>query len=131
MSTIACLLQPTTLPPPYEPSWSRAVYHLYVVRAEDREGLMDHLKKAGIGTGIHYPIPLHLQKAYASLQYCLGDFPVTEKAAAEIVSLPMFPQLTGEQQARVVDRDPRFTSSSNRKPAEAEASSLAAADRTA
>jgi dTDP-4-amino-4,6-dideoxygalactose transaminase len=89
--------------PPYEPSWSRAVYHLYVVRTEDREGLMDHLKKAGIGTGIHYPIPLHLQNAYASMNYSAGDFLITEKAAAEIVSLPMFPQLTAEQQARVVD----------------------------
>ena len=79
---------------PFEPSWSRAVYHLYVVRTEDRDGMMNHLKKAGIGTGIHYPIPLHLQKAYASLKYRLGDFPVAEKAAAEIVSLPMFPQLT-------------------------------------
>ena len=50
--------------PPYEPSWSRAVYHLYVIRTEDRDGMMNHLKAAGIGTGIHYPIPLHLQKAY-------------------------------------------------------------------
>ena len=88
---------------PYEPSWSKAVYHLYVVRSADREGLMDHLKKAGIGTGIHYPIPLHLQKAYASMNYKLRDFPKTEKAAAEIVSLPMFPQLTAEQQGRVVE----------------------------
>jgi len=94
--------------PPYEPSWSKAVYHLYVVRTEDREGLMNHLKNAGIGTGIHYPIPLHLQKAYASLQYRSGDFPVTEKAAAEIVSLPMFPQLTSEQQSRVVEEVMRF-----------------------
>ena len=70
--------------------------------------MMNHLKKAGIGTGIHYPIPLHRQKAYASLQYRLGDFPVTEKAAAEIVSLPMFPQLTAAQQARVVDGDPQL-----------------------
>jgi dTDP-4-amino-4,6-dideoxygalactose transaminase len=88
---------------PYEASWSRAVYHLYVVRTADREGLMDHLKKAGIGTGIHYPIPLHLQKAYAEMNYGKGDFPVAERAAAEIVSLPMFPQLTAEQQARVVE----------------------------
>ena len=50
---------------PYEPSWSRAVYHLYVIRTDDRDGMMNHLKEAGIGTGIHYPIPLHLQKAYA------------------------------------------------------------------
>ena len=92
----------TTLVAPYEPSWSRAVYHLYVVRTPDREGLMDHLKKAGIGTGIHYPIPLHLQKAYVSMGYKRGDFPITEKAAEEIVSLPMFPQLSKEQQMRVI-----------------------------
>ena len=88
---------------PYEPSWSRAVYHLYVVRTDDREGLMAHLKDAGIGTGIHYPIPLHLQKAYISLNYLPGDFPNTERAAAAIVSLPMFPTLTADQQARVVE----------------------------
>ena len=98
----------TTLVAPYEPSWSRAVYHLYVVRTADREGLMEHLKKAGIGTGIHYPIPLHLQKAYASMNYKRGDFPVTEKAAEEIVSLPMFPQLTPQQQNRVVEESLRF-----------------------
>ena len=86
------------------------MYHLYVIRTEDRDGMMTHLKKAGIGTGIHYPIPLHLQKAYVSLHYRLGDFPVTEKAAAEIVSLPMFPQLTAEQQARVVEEVLSFTS---------------------
>ena len=88
---------------PYEPSWSRAVYHLYVVRTRDREGLMAHLGKAGIGTGIHYPIPLHRQRAYESLGYKAGDFPVTEKVASQIVSLPMFPNLTAEQQERVVN----------------------------
>ena len=87
---------------PYEPSWSRAVYHLYVVRTSDREGLMAFLKEAGIGTGIHYPIPLHLQNAYRSLNYLPGDFPIAEQVAAAIVSLPMFPTLTPEQQARVV-----------------------------
>jgi dTDP-4-amino-4,6-dideoxygalactose transaminase len=86
----------------YEPSWSKAVYHLYVVRNEDREGLVKHLNKAGIGTGIHYPVPLHLQKAYSWLHYRAGEFPVAERAASEIVSLPMFPLLTGEQQNRVV-----------------------------
>lgn len=93
---------------PYEPEWSRAVYHLYVVRTEDREGMMAHLNNAGIGTGIHYPIPLHLQKAYHSLGYGTGDFPVCEKIAAQIVSLPMFPQLTSEQQARVSEETMRF-----------------------
>ncbi len=86
---------------PYEPSWSRAVYHLYVVRTKNREGMMTHLGKAGIGTGIHYPIPLHLQRAYESLGYKKGSFPVTEKVASEIVSLPMFPHLKAEQQATV------------------------------
>ena len=94
--------------PPYEPSWSRAVYHLYVVRTGDREGMMAHLGKAGIGTGIHYPIPLHRQRAYESLGYKVGDFPVTEKIASQIVSLPMFPQLTAEQQERVAAEISRF-----------------------
>jgi dTDP-4-amino-4,6-dideoxygalactose transaminase len=94
---------------PYEPAWSRAVYHLYVVRVEDREGLMAYLKTKGIGTGIHYPIPLHLQKAYAAFGYGLGDFPVCEGVAAHIVSLPMFPQLTAEQQTRVVKEILAFT----------------------
>jgi dTDP-4-amino-4,6-dideoxygalactose transaminase len=87
---------------PFEPSWSRAVYHLYVVRTHDREGMIKHLKEAGIATGIHYPIPLHMQKAYDYLNYRQGDFPVSEKVASEIVSLPMYPNLQPEQQARVV-----------------------------
>jgi dTDP-4-amino-4,6-dideoxygalactose transaminase len=116
---------------PHEPSWSKAVYHLYVVRTDDREGLMDHLKKANIGTGIHYPIPLHLQKAYAAMGYKAGDFPVSEKAAAEIVSLPMFPQLTAEQQARVAKEINAFTSTTSRKKVEHDSSDLAAATRRA
>ena len=95
---------------PHEPSWSRAVYHLYVIRTSDRVGLMDHLKSTGIGTGIHYPIPLHLQKAYASLKYGEGDFPITERVAREIVSLPMFPQLTDRQQSRVAEEVLTFAS---------------------
>jgi dTDP-4-amino-4,6-dideoxygalactose transaminase len=87
---------------------------------------MDHLKKAGIGTGIHYPIPLHLQKAYTSMNYSAGDFPITEKAAAEIVSLPMFPQLTAEQQARVVDEIVAFAGMTAGKHAGDEAVSLTA-----
>jgi dTDP-4-amino-4,6-dideoxygalactose transaminase len=116
---------------PFEPSWSRAVYHLYVVRTADREGLMEHLKQAGIGTGIHYPIPLHLQKAYAGMNYRKGDFPATEKAAAEIVSLPMFPQLTAEQQARVAEEILNFTSTRSRKPVGADTVSVASAGRRA
>jgi dTDP-4-amino-4,6-dideoxygalactose transaminase len=94
----------------HEPSWSRGVYHLYVIRSGDRQGLMDHMNAAGIGTGIHYPIPLHLQKAYTSLNYAQGAFPVAERLAGEILSLPMFPQLTGRQQSRVVEEVLAFAS---------------------
>lgn len=99
---------------PYEPSWSRAVYHLYVIRTDDRDGLMSYLTKSGIGTGIHYPVPLHLQKAYAALNYSAGDFPVAESVAAEIISLPMFPHLTELQQVRVADEIRTFTSQGGR-----------------
>lgn len=117
---------------PFEPSWSRAVYHLYVIRTEDREGMMNHLKKAGIGTGIHYPIPLHLQNAYNSMGYAKGSFPVCEAIAAEIVSLPMFPQLTAGQQARVVNEVVNFLGrTSTRKQSASEALEFAKAGETA
>jgi dTDP-4-amino-4,6-dideoxygalactose transaminase len=95
---------------PDEPSWSKAVYHLYVIRSSDREGMARHLKAAGIGTGIHYPVPLHMQQAYHSFRYEPGDFPAARRAAAEILSLPMFPQLQAAQQARVVEEILAFTS---------------------
>lgn len=87
---------------PFEPSYSEAVYHLYVVRVDDREQFQAHLSAVGIGTGIHYPIPLHLQKAYAYLGYKVGDFPVAEHLAKSVVSLPMSPTLTEVQQLHVV-----------------------------
>jgi dTDP-4-amino-4,6-dideoxygalactose transaminase len=102
--------------PPYEPTWCRPVNHLYVVRTNDRENLMAFLNQQGIGTGIHYPIPLHLQKAHRHLAYGEGDFPVSERVAREIVSLPMFPQLTGEQQKRVVDAVTQFVESKIQAP---------------
>jgi dTDP-4-amino-4,6-dideoxygalactose transaminase len=95
---------------PYEPEWSKAVYHLFVVRAQDRDALMKNLAAAGIGTGIHYPIPLHLQKAYETLGYWKGDFPIAERVAAEIVSLPMFPGLLADQQERIVSEVMNFAS---------------------
>lgn len=88
---------------PVEASFTKGVYHLYVIRVQDREALQAHLTELGISTGIHYPIPLHQQKAYEQLGYKSGDFPVTEKVANEIVSLPMFPQMTGEQQRLVTE----------------------------
>ena len=83
---------------PLAAPWAKAVYHLYVIRVEDRDDLIAKLAAENIGTGIHYPIPLHLQKAYGHLGYKEGDFPVSERLAKEIVSLPMFPNLTEEQQ---------------------------------
>jgi dTDP-4-amino-4,6-dideoxygalactose transaminase len=86
---------------PFEPSWARAVYHLYVIRVQDRQELQDRLKEAGIGTGIHYPVPLHSQKAYRALGYSQGEFPVAERTATEILSLPMFPQLERIEQEKI------------------------------
>jgi len=85
-----------------EPEWARSSYHLYVIRVQNRDALMKQLAEVNIGTAIHYPVPLHLQKAYKSLGYKAGDFPVAEHVATEIVSLPMYPQLRAEQQERVV-----------------------------
>jgi dTDP-4-amino-4,6-dideoxygalactose transaminase len=116
---------------PYEPSWSRAVYHLYVIRTHDRDGLMSYLTKSGIGTGIHYPVPLHLQKAYAALDYIAGDFPVAESVAAEIVSLPMFPHLTDLQQVRVADEIRIFTSRSARSHEDTIDRKLVSAEKSA
>jgi dTDP-4-amino-4,6-dideoxygalactose transaminase len=98
---------------PYEGSSARTVYHLYVVRVQNRDDLQRHLAEAGIGTGIHYPIPLHLQSAYRTLGYEKGDFPVTERAAAEILSLPMFPGLTPAQQSRVAEHVLEFVASTS------------------
>lgn len=89
---------------PLVPEWAKPVFHLFVVRVQDREQFMKRLADDGIGTGIHYPIPLHLQKAYSGSGYKSGDFPVTEKVSTEIVSLPMFPGLGAEQLERVAER---------------------------
>ena len=93
---------------PVEAAWAKGVYHLYVVRVQDRQALLAYLSEGGIGAGIHYPIPLHLQKAYQHLNYKKGDYPVTERVAAEIVSLPMFPQMTNEQVDEVAKRVKEF-----------------------
>ena len=95
---------------PYEPSWVKAVYHLYIVRVPQREALQAYLAEQGIATGLHYPVPLHLQKAYGGKGFNVGDFPVTEKVAAEILSLPMFPQLTQSQIEFVAEKINQFYS---------------------
>jgi dTDP-4-amino-4,6-dideoxygalactose transaminase len=82
---------------PIEASYARHVYHVYAVRVADRTTLQRTLQANGIATGIHYPIPVHLQPAYAELGYGPGDFPESERAAREVLSLPMFPELTDTQ----------------------------------
>jgi dTDP-4-amino-4,6-dideoxygalactose transaminase len=86
---------------PFEPETSRAVYHLYVIRTKDRGGMGDFLKAQGVSTGLHYPVPLHLQKCYRDWGYENGSFPVTERVAKEILSLPLFPGLDAQQQQQV------------------------------
>jgi dTDP-4-amino-4,6-dideoxygalactose transaminase len=86
---------------PQELPYARHIYHLYVVQSGERDALQKHLSAAEIQTGIHYPVPVHLQPAYASLGHRAGDFPVAERQAARVLSLPMFPELTDEQIARV------------------------------
>ena len=93
------LLRGTPLRLPREAAWAESVYHCYVVRHPRREQLREHLEKKGVGTALHYPVPLHLQKCFAALGYKPGDFPVAERAAAECLSLPIYPELSDEQVA--------------------------------
>jgi dTDP-4-amino-4,6-dideoxygalactose transaminase len=97
------LLGGTPLQLPVEAAYAESAWHLYTVRHPRRDELQKHLDDNGIGNAVHYPIPLHLQKAYASLGCKAGDFPVAEKAAREVLSLPIFPELTDAQILRVVE----------------------------
>jgi dTDP-4-amino-4,6-dideoxygalactose transaminase len=97
-----------TVIPPYVPHWAKPVYHLYIARVPKREELQKYLGEKGIGTGLHYPIPLHLQNAYSGNSFNKGDYPGTEKVASEILSLPMFPELTEEQINYVVEKISEF-----------------------
>jgi len=96
---------------PFQLAGSKSVYHLYVVRTQFRDELQKHLSDAGIGVGIHYPIPVHLQTAYSSMGWKRGDFPVSEQVANEILSLPMFAGLKADQQKRVVETISQFVTS--------------------
>ena len=88
---------------PYEAPDVRHVYHLYVIRTSRRQEMLEHLKAKGIGAGIHYPIPLHRQPAYLKQGYGDLSLPITEQVAREVISLPMYPELTGEQIAYVAN----------------------------
>ena len=89
------VLRPRTL------AGNEHVWHRYVVRVPDRDRVLAELQAAGIGAGIHYPVPIHLTPAFADLGYRRGDFPAAEQAAGELLSLPLFPGITAEQQERV------------------------------
>ncbi len=93
---------------PNEMKWAKHVYHLYVIKAKKRDELRNFLKEKGIETGLHYPIPLHLQKAFKDLGYKEGDFPVAEKYAKSILSLPIYPELTEEQIVYVTNSIKQF-----------------------
>ncbi len=97
------LLKDTPLQLPKEAAYAESAYHLYVVRHPRRDDLKKHLEANKVGCALHYPLPLHLQKCYASLGYKEGAFPLTEKASRECLSLPIYPELTDAQIQRVVE----------------------------
>ena len=93
---------------PHVPAGTEPVFHLYVIRLEKRNELQSFLADKRVATGLHYPIPLHLQDAYAPLGYRKGDFPIAEKASREILSLPMYPGLSEDQQLQVIENILQF-----------------------
>lgn len=103
------LLQNTDIILPTEQKDNKHIYHIFAVRVADRDNLLNKLKNEGIGAGIHYPIPLHLQPAYRYLGYKKGDFPITEKCAREIISLPMYPELDEVKIKKIAEAISKFT----------------------
>jgi dTDP-4-amino-4,6-dideoxygalactose transaminase len=97
------LLEASGVQTPRAQPHNRHVYHVYAVRSPRRHDLQQQLNGRGVQTGIHYPIPVHLLKAHADLGRCPGDFPCSEHAASEVLSLPMFPEMTDTQQDVVVN----------------------------
>jgi dTDP-4-amino-4,6-dideoxygalactose transaminase len=98
---------PGITPPPVDGA-NEHIYHQYTIRARRRDDLLAHLKAQGIGCAVYYPVALHLQPCFAGLGYVLGSLPVTERAMAEVLSLPIYPELTEAQQGLVVDTIRRF-----------------------
>jgi len=93
---------PVITPHAEEHNWH--IYNQYTLRMENREGLEKHLHEKGVGTALYYPLPLHLQECYRNLNYWQGDFPESEKAAQETISIPVYPELTAQQQDYVVQQ---------------------------
>jgi len=94
--------------PPYHPDYVEPVYHLYIIRVQNREKLVEHLSASGIQTGLHYPIPLHEQRAYGHMGYKPSDFPVASKYAKEILSIPMYPEMTDDMVYYVAEKIKEF-----------------------
>ena len=112
---------------PVEASYAEAVWHLYVIRVRDRDALAKHLANLGIASGIHYPIPIHLQPAYRDLGYTKGDFPITEQYAEHIISLPMYPELDASSIKHVAEAVQNFVPSTSTP---IRANTLPSGDRT-
>jgi dTDP-4-amino-4,6-dideoxygalactose transaminase len=110
------LLEGSDLIVPFEAPYGHPVYHLYVVRTRFREALQRWLAERGIGTGVHYPIPCHLQPACDASQYAPGSLPITEAVAAEVLSLPMYPELEASQIERVASEIQAFFSCMGQEP---------------
>lgn len=96
---------------PFEASYGQHIYHLYVIRTRQRDALREWLAEQGVGTGIHYPVPVHLQKACAGFGAGIGSLPATERLVGEILSLPMYPELSQGQIERVVEQVRAFFAS--------------------
>ena len=96
---------------PYDPPDSRHAHHLYVIRSQQRDDLLAHLRARGIGAGVHYPIPLHRQPAMMRRGWNQFSLPTAEQAAAEVISLPLYPELTDNQTLQVVEAVTEFYSS--------------------
>ena len=88
---------------PMHAAWARHVYHVYAIRVKHRDEIMQLLAEKGVGSAVHYPVPIHLQEAYRSLGYQRGTFPIAERCATEFLSLPMFPELTSAQVEIVIE----------------------------
>ena len=96
-------LEDTNLVTPYEDKNAKHIYHMYVLQSEKREELIGYLKEHGIATGVYYPVPIHLQKAYTDLGYQEGDMPNAEYLSKRTFAIPMFAELTEEEQEYIID----------------------------
>lgn len=105
-------LKETPLVTPYVPEGVEEIYHMYLLQSDQRSELTAYLAEAGIATGVYYPIPLHLQKAFQDLGYKEGDFPVAEYLSHRTFAIPVYPELTAEQKEYILDRITNFTFSS-------------------